>query len=58
MLKQQHNQFCNVKAAMPSVPTIQIHTFVKSTKIPTAAQKYFYEKIIPPAEIKNTDASM
>ena len=43
---------------MPSVPTIQIHTFVKSTKIPTAAQKYFYEKIIPPAEIKNTDASM
>jgi len=37
---------------MPSVPIIQLHAFVKSTKITNVTQKYFYEKFIPPAELK------
>ena len=51
-MSRSRSQFCGVKATMPSVPIIELRACVISTKTVTVAQKYFYRKFIPPAEIK------
>ena len=51
-MARSRSQFCSVKATMPSVPITELHACVNSTKILTAARKYFYKDFIPPAEIK------